>query len=272
MVAAACDLDDIRERADAHRSQPGRGGAVAELPVAVEPPGPHGAVGGHGVAHVAAGGDVLVGPGAGDLHRPVAGGRGAVAEHPGVVVAPGPHRAVGQQCQRVVVPGGHHRHVAEGGDRDRAGAVAAVDPDAELSHRVAAPGDHGAVRAQRDHVLSARVHVDDVGQTLDDSRGGARRGVAAAELAEDVPAPAVRRARRRRSSGSRRRRDAEHGDDHGKKDKQDSCSGHGASHAASLAVHSEARKVGRRVNPQDWVVQRGCRSSHRLAGIGLRVA
>src|SRR3954469_7797988 len=108
MVGACGDLDDLQSRRQrgTHRDCAIRGGAVAELAVAVPAPGPDAAVRLDRERVVAAAGDgddVLQ---AVHAHRDVALRVRVVPEISELVVAPGPHGAVRPERERMVAGAG----------------------------------------------------------------------------------------------------------------------------------------------------------------------
>jgi len=188
-VQALADLGDPAQ-VDLDRAGPGDvGGAVADLALEVDAPGPDLAAAAHqGQGVVAAGGD-LGHPGQRHGHRR---GRGRLAVTQ-VTAAPGQQGPVG--AQRVAVPVAR-RHLDDPGQPGyllRRGP-AGLGPVAELPAGIVAPGQDGAVRAQRERVIGPGGQLGDPGQPgYLPGHVPARRG-AVAQLAVIVVTPAPHRA------------------------------------------------------------------------------
>src|SRR5665647_1011289 len=136
-----------RPAADLGRGVPLLGVAEAELAVAVEAPGPEGAVRLHCQSVAVAAGDARPVVGAAHSGRGESGGGIAHAELADIVVAPGPEGAVLLHGQTEVVAAGDGRPVMGGADPGRGEPVARV-AQAELTEAVATPGPEAAVLLQ----------------------------------------------------------------------------------------------------------------------------
>src|SRR6185437_11068188 len=166
-----------------------RRGAVAQLAVGVQAPGPGRAVALDGKAVQAAVADVDDVRDAPDLHGRRAVRLGAVGELAVVVLAPGPYGAVAPERHAVVGARADHGHAGEVPDLHRQKLVRALGAVADLAVLIPAPRPHGAVRLDREAVVAAARDPDDVrdGVHLDGRR--VVRRVPDPEVPELVVAP-----------------------------------------------------------------------------------